>query len=249
MEGRGRCKPLGRRGETMPAFLSPSQKAAIKHVWSSPDRLMLIRGLAGTGKTTLTKTALAGIDVPDVILAPSAHASRGVLRGGGLRRPGRYAGQVPDRHGGLQQKAKGGLIWLDEASLAGARDVAKLTKVAESLNARLVMSGDRRQHKSVSRGDVLALLEDRAGLPCVEVSEIERQSGEYKSAVEKLAKGEVAAGFEKLDELNWVKEVSPLQLRTDDQGLADAIATDYLALSRPINPSSSWLQHTQRARR
>ena len=35
---------------------------------------------AGTGKTTAMKTAIAGIDRPVVVLAPSADASRGVLR-------------------------------------------------------------------------------------------------------------------------------------------------------------------------
>ncbi len=60
--------------------LSPTQAAAVRHAWQSPDRLIIIRGAAGTGKTTMTKALLAGVDAPWVILAPSAEASRGVLR-------------------------------------------------------------------------------------------------------------------------------------------------------------------------
>ena len=107
----------------------------------------------------------------------------------------------------LQEEARGGLIVLDEGSLAGAKDVARLSQLADSLDARVLILGDRRQHKSVSRGDMLAMLEDRAGLPVIEVSDIKRQGGEYKRAVEALARGDVATGFKRLDELGWVKEV------------------------------------------
>ena len=73
IEGRGRCRPLGSRqaaGHTIRgaepdiSWLSPSQQAAIRHIWESPDRLMLVRGLAGVGKTTALKAALDGISVP-----------------------------------------------------------------------------------------------------------------------------------------------------------------------------------------
>jgi hypothetical protein len=44
IEGRGSCKPFGRQGSETPSFLSDSQAKAIRHIWHSPDRLMLIRG-------------------------------------------------------------------------------------------------------------------------------------------------------------------------------------------------------------
>ena len=43
------------------------------------------------------------------------------------------------------------------------------------LDARLVLVGDRQQHRSVSAGEPLKLLEERAGLPVAEVTEIMRQ--------------------------------------------------------------------------
>ena len=207
-----------------PATLSPSQQAAIRHVWHSRDRLILIRGAAGTGKTTLTRTALAGIDVPWVILAPSAEASRGVLVRDGFKDADTLARFLVDEK--FQEKARNGLIWLDEASLAGASQLSDLVRVAEHLNARVILSGDRLQHKSVSRGDVLALLEDRAGLPVAVVGEIKRQSGEYKRAVESLARGDAAEGFAKLDALGWVREA------THPGGVNEMVASDYLAAVR-----------------
>jgi conjugative relaxase-like TrwC/TraI family protein len=231
------------------ATLSPSQQAAIRHVWHSRDRLILIRGAAGTGKTTLTRTALAGIDAPWVILAPSAEASRGVLRRDGFADADTLARFLADEK--FQEKARNGVIWLDEASLAGAHDIFRLVQLADSLGAKIVLSGDRRQHKSVSRGDVLALLEDRAGLPVAVVSEIKRQSGEYRQAVQALARGDTADGFRRLDELGWVKEAKssngvdreltgvlgsgnglPENLLDHAGGTTAMIAADYLAAVR-----------------
>ncbi|OWK42415.1 MobF family relaxase [Fimbriiglobus ruber] len=184
--------------------LSPSQLAAVRHAWYSRDPLILIRGAAGTGKTTMTKALLQGVDVPWVILAPSAEASRGVLRREGFENAETLAKFLLDDE--TQQKARNGLIVLDEASLAGAHDMARLIQVADSIHARILLLGDRRQHKSVARGDVLTLLEDRAGLPVAEVSEIRRQGGEYREAVKLASQGRVSDAFEKLDRLGWVKQ-------------------------------------------
>jgi len=201
--------------------LSPTQAAAVKHAWSSRDRLILIRGAAGTGKTTMTKALLEGVNVPWVILAPSAEASRGVLRREGFQEAETLAKFLLDNE--TQEKARNGLIVLDEASLAGAHDMARLIESADKLNARIILLGDRRQHKSVARGDVLALLEDRASLPVAEVSEIRRQSGEYKDAVKLASQGNVAQAIKKLDKLGWVKEVS-----NQYGDLAKDVADDYV---------------------
>jgi conjugative relaxase-like TrwC/TraI family protein len=213
IDGRGKHRPAGGKNaaervigeaETGSFQFTKSQKTAVGHVLTSPDRVMIVRGLAGVGKTTLTKTTLAGVDSPWVILAPSSDASRGTLRDEGLKSADTLAKFLNDEK--MQRRVKDGLIWLDEASLAGSRDVSKLFKIARSLNARVVLSGDRRQHKSVARGDVLAMLEDKAGLPVAEVAEIKRQHGEYREAVTHLAKGKTTEAFEKLDEMGWIKE-------------------------------------------
>jgi ATP-dependent exoDNAse (exonuclease V) alpha subunit len=68
--------------------------------------------------------------------------------------------------------------------------------------------GDRKQHKSVAAGEPLRLLEERAGLPVAEVTEIQRQEdGNYKQAVQMLSEGRIAEGFEQLDQLGWIRVV------------------------------------------
>jgi conjugative relaxase-like TrwC/TraI family protein len=194
-------------------ILSVTQEAAVRHALSSRDRLILIRGAAGTGKTTMTKALLEQVNVPWVILAPSAEASRGVLRREGFSEAETLAKFLIDTP--TQEKARNGLIVLDEASLAGAHDMARLIQVADSLNSRVLLLGDRRQHKSVARGDVLTLLEDRAGLPVAEVSEIRRQGGEYREAVKLASQGRVSDAFSKLDKLGWVKQGGDEQIAED----------------------------------
>lgn len=86
--------------------------------------------------------------------------------------------------------------------------MAHLFDTARRLEARVILSGDRRQHGSVERGSALALLEDEAGLAPAQIKEIRRQSGAYKQAVQELSEGRTASGFKRLDGLGWIKTVA-----------------------------------------
>lgn len=196
----------------------------MRAVWDSVDRVLIVRGLAGVGKSKMLKATLDQVDVPHVVLAPSSDASRNVLRTEGFPEADTLARFLVDEK--FQEQARGGLVVLDEASLAGSRDVARLTKLVDQLGARLLLLGDRRQHKSVSRGDVLAMLEDKGGLPVAEVSEIKRQAGDYKRAVEALARGDVGRGFDMLDGMEWVREPN------EGEAIPDLVAGDYLDAMR-----------------
>src|SRR5262249_7152570 len=53
-DGRGRCRPLGNPNRPCSRdWFNDGQKAAVRHVLGSRDRVIVIRGAAGTGKTTL----------------------------------------------------------------------------------------------------------------------------------------------------------------------------------------------------
>lgn len=187
-----------------PSDLSPEQAAIARHVWTSPDRVILIRGAAGTGKTHTMKATIAGIDRPVVVLAPSADASRGVLRKEGFAEADTVARFLIDEK--FQEKARGGVIWVDEAGLLGIRQVREVFDAAERLGARVVLQGDRKQHGSVERGATLRVLEEFAGLPVAELKDIRRQKGHYKQAVASLAKGDLLGGYDQLADLEWIKE-------------------------------------------
>ena len=212
-----------------PSDLSPEQAAIARHVWNSTDRVILIRGAAGTGKTHTMRTTIEGIDRPVVVLAPSAEASRGVLRKEGFKDADTVARFLMDDD--FQSKAKGGVIWVDEAGLLGIRQVRQVFEAADRLGARVVLQGDRRQHGSVERGATLRVLEEFAGLPVAELRDIRRQRGQYKAAVESLSKGNMLDGYDKLDDLGWVKHAEDNKPLLDEYMAGLKAGKDMLVVS------------------
>ena len=209
-QGRGRCRPIGDPERPCSRdWFNDGQKAAVRHVLGSRDRVMIIRGVAGTGKTTLEQEigeALAEAGKPVVALAQSVKASREVLREeAGFAQADTVARFLKDEE--MQESARNGIILVDEASLLGTRDMLQLFNAAERLSARVLLVGDRRQHRSVTAGEPLRLLEQSAGLRVAEVTEILRQQGDYKKVAERLSEGRPDEAFEELDKLGWIKQV------------------------------------------
>ena len=195
-----RARPTGLTG------LSAEQKAAVRHVWQSTDQVMLIRGGAGTGKTTMMTPAMAKLGVPVVLLAPSSDASRGELRKEGFADANTVAsflGDERDAGVGAAAASSGSMrpgccrstTWTGCATLAG------------SLDARIVLQGDPKQHKSVNRhGNMLTRAGGLRGLPVAELKEIQRQKGDYAKAVAAIRDGELTKGDAILRKLGWVVE-------------------------------------------
>jgi len=211
-----------RLSEEAARFLNEDQARAIHHVWRSRDRVMSIRGGAGVGKTTLMKEAVRGIEQHGkevFTFAPSVEAARSVLPKEGFVRSETVAKLLLDSE--LQDRIAGQVIWIDEASLLGSRAMARVLDLAKEKDARVVLSGDIRQHRSVERGDALRLLETHSGVVPAEVNEIVRQRGDYKQAVASLAKGDVAGGWERLNKLGAIHEVS-------GEHRHEQLAADYL---------------------
>ncbi|QEG30217.1 Multifunctional conjugation protein TraI [Gemmata obscuriglobus] len=223
--------------------LSPEQASIARHVWNSPDRVILIRGAAGTGKTHTMKTTFAGIDRPVVVLAPSADASRGVLRKEGFTNADTVARFLIDQE--FQHKAKNGVIWVDEAGLLGMRQTRQVFDLAEKLNARVVLQGDKQQHGSIERGTTLRVLEQFAGLPVAQLTDIRRQKGRYKEAVTALSKGKMLAGYDTLNDLGWVKSTTgntPLvdeYMEAIDTKRADQDITDRVLAIAPTHAEAA----------
>ena len=209
-DGRGRVRPLGDHDRP---FVDPDldngQKAAVRHVIGSRDKVMIIRGAAGTGKTTLLKEireAMNEIGKPIVAIAQSVKASREVLRSEGFATADTVASFLKDSD--MQKAASNGIIFVDEASQLGTRDMLKVFEAAEHVGARLLLVGDRRQHRSVMAGEPLKLLQENAGLKVAEVTKIWRQKNDdYKNIAQALGEGRIGHAFEILDKIGWIKEI------------------------------------------
>lgn len=208
--GRNTCRSFSTERPTLSdTKLNAGQRAAVEYLLSSTDRVMVVRGKAGTGKTTLMQEAVSRIEVSSgrsvQVLAPTSEASRGVLRSEGFPSADTVARFLTDQ--AFQARIKGGVLWVDEAGLLGCKSMNQLFTVAAKQNARVILSGDVSQHAAVERGDALRILERDAGLGAVTLREVLRQRGEYKAAVEDLSKGHVMDGFRRLDRLGAIREV------------------------------------------
>ena len=230
----GQCLPLNIKPYTFQIKqLGQDQMDAVRHVMTSPDRVMATRGPAGAGKTTMMQEAVAGIEAGGhrvFTFAPSAESSRGTLRKEGFQDAQTVAHLLKNES--LHPQLREQVLWIDEAGLLSARQMRGIFQLAERQDCRVILSGDTAQHTSVERGDALRLLETYAGLKAAQLTEIRRQKSEqYRDAVRDLAKGDAWRGFEKLDQMGVIKELPEderyKQIATD---YADALARRKTAL-------------------
>ncbi len=226
---RGTCRQLAPNevtGARQHAFLSAEQAFALDHICTSRDRVMALRGIAGTGKTTLLRESLdvlhrVGAQV--FLFAPSSEASRGVLRkeaaGVPEGSPGAEAVRAAFRRADtvekllidetLQTSVAGQVLWIDEAGLLSMPAMRRVFDLADRLRCRVVLAGDVAQHTSVERGDALRVLERHAGLKPAELSVVRRQRrAEYRQVVEAFAAGDVELGCRRLRRLGAWNEVA-----------------------------------------
>ena len=207
-QGQGKLMPLYEKAPELTLF--GQQAAAVEHILTTANRVSIIRGAAGTGKTTILREAMEKIEAAGksvTVVAPTTQASRGVLRDEeGIAGAETVARLIVDK--AMQENLQGQVLWVDEAGLLGTKDMTALLEIATAQNAQLILGGDTRQHASVARGDALRVINKFAKVQVAEVTKIYRQEGkEYKSAVKDLSEGLVANGFSKLDKLGFIKTI------------------------------------------
>jgi conjugative relaxase-like TrwC/TraI family protein len=234
--GRGTATPLG-HGVPIAfdapdeAMLNEDQRAAVRHVLESPDRVMLIRGAAGVGKTTMMQVAARAIregGTKVFAFAPSSDASRNTLREAGFADADTVAMLLSSPQ--TQEQIKDAVLWIDEAGQLGSETLDRVFQLASDHGCQVILSGDTRQHASVARGSPMKLLETEAGLKPAEIRHVLRQTGSYKRAVELLGEGNVRAGFDQLDRLGWIREV-------DDADRYTVLAHDYVTATLSGTPT------------
>lgn len=217
-QNKGLYQALNSEYQIQQDFLNDEQRRAIHHLLNSKAGISVLMGKAGVGKSTLLYEIRNGIEQagkPLIAVAPSAEASRGVLRSKGFKDSDTIAALLVNQQ--LQEKLKGGVLLVDEAGMVGVQTMQNLFDLAKKQQARVILSGDTQQHTSVEAGDALRLLQEKAQLDIASVNKIVRQKNEpYRRAVEDLAQGNTLKGFKKLDKMGAVKEVEDPDLRQDE---------------------------------
>ncbi|MBU7569086.1 MAG: relaxase domain-containing protein [Flavobacterium sp.] len=221
-KGIGKVVPLYKQAPKL--TLDGQQKNAVEHILTTSNRVSIVRGAAGSGKTTLMKEAASQIEASGkklTVVAPTAQASRGVLKNEGFENADTVAKFLVDTK--MQESIKDQVLWIDEAGLLGTADMKHLLRITEQQSARLILGGDTRQHASVVRGDALRILNTVGGIKTAEVNKIYRQrKAAYKDAVQDLSNGDVKTAFEKLQNIGAVKAIDPL-------GDKSELVDDYVA--------------------
>ncbi|QDV61972.1 Multifunctional conjugation protein TraI [Crateriforma conspicua] len=219
-DGRGTVKSIGKgEHEFRMDFLNDQQKDAVNHVLMSRDRVTAVTGGAGTGKSSLMEEAANAIrdNGKQVFTFAPSTGAREVLQDKGFENAQTVEYLI--RNTEFQTQVRDGVMWIDEAGLLDVRSMGAVFKIAKQQNARVVLSGDTRQHASPRRGEAMRLLEKEAGLNIARVEAIQRQKGRYRDAVKMISRGHevidertgktgLLAGFDMLDRMGKIKEVS-----------------------------------------
>lgn len=164
--------------------LADGQRAAVR--LAITQRMAIITGGPGVGKTTVLRTVLAVLDSllhHSVMAAPTGRAAKRLAESGGreaftLHRLLQYqpaTGFNRNRHNPLA----GDVFIIDEVSMV---DLPLMAALLDALpeNARLLLVGDADQLPSVGPGTVLADLLATGAVPVARLTEVFRQAAESR---------------------------------------------------------------------
>jgi conjugative relaxase-like TrwC/TraI family protein len=227
--GRGSVAPIGVADTLVRGQLNQGQWDAVIGMLESENRICMLEGPAGAGKSSLLKKFDDGARMAgqSITWLGTTATSVKVLREDGMDAK-TLAHFLLDAK--AQEAAKGGRVVVDEASMVSHADAVKLMDVARRNNLKLLVVGDQRQHGSIGRGAFMRLLKDFGHVRAFQLTEIMRQEGpEYRAAANLLYEGKSAEGFDALDQLGWVNEIA------DDSERVREMASEYVAASQELN--------------
>jgi len=236
--------------------LSDEQVAMVVAVCSSDRVVLPVEGRPGAGKTYATEAVVAAhveSGRPIVGCAVSASAAAELESQAGFSRSTGEATTVAkllydlDRFGPL---ARGTTVIVDEASMIGTRDLARLAECVAEAIGRVVLIGDPDQHGSVEAGGVFARLCHLDGEGLVRLAENRRQDDHVdRLAIEDYRKGLIAEAVQRLDDADRVVR-SATAGESFDAMVADWYAARCVGSADPMiaGPNSTRRALNERAR-
>jgi len=170
-----------RAREVLSISLAPKQVKAVTEALA--EKLMVITGGPGTGKTTIQRallSVLSSLGARVLLAAPTGRAAKrlGEATGQEARTIHRLLEYLPGEkrfRRSLEEPLRCDVLIVDEASMIDALLMHQMLKAVPS-GASLILVGDVHQLPSVGPGTVLSDLITSATIPVVELTDIFRQS-------------------------------------------------------------------------
>lgn len=200
-------KPLFSREIVIKENLNTEQKQALLSITDTEgSSIKVVSGMAGTGKTTLLKTArevweAQGFEVKGVALA--GKAAQGLEEGAGIKSDTIHKTLFEIGRGNIRLTDKTVLV-VDEAGMVGTRQMSELLREVKKANARLILVGDEKQLQPIDAGNPFKAIGERIGRS--ELTDIKRQSDFWaREAVKDFSRGESEKGLKAFAERDLLR--------------------------------------------
>jgi len=200
--------------------LSNVQRKAAEAILKSRERVVVVQGDAGSGKTTALKAVAdayksQGISV--IGLAMQGVAAQNLEKETGVASTTLKSFFSPARaNSGLNR-----VLLVDEASMLDSRTAAKLFKIARSNGDKVILVGDRNQLESIGAGRVFERLveikERRGELICLNEN-FRQRDPDLREAVDLARKGSMRASLEILERRGDIVEIENRFVKGENVG-------------------------------
>ncbi len=233
-DGAGNCRPLVEHSYAADPKLDEEQRLALDALLRSTNAVSLFRGGAGTGKSFVLRELVGQLRQSGkrvAVLAPQRQQVV-VMERDGFPSPTTLTSFLLKR-----DLVEGAVVVVDEAGQIGGRQMSELLRLASERKARVILSGDTRQHGAVEASDALLAIERHSGVEPVQLHTIRRQDParardkkertqikRYRKAVEVAAAGKFAESLERLEKMGAV-----VSCGLGEQ--AEKLADEYVRLS------------------
>lgn len=212
--------------------LSGEQERMVRHLCTSPDGVLVVVGMAGTGKTfalDACRQAWTSSGITVVGAALAARTAMGLQAGTGI--PSTTVDKLLSdlaRPGPQQVLPPRGVLVVDEAGMVGTRKLAALVQAAGRHHTKVVLVGDPRQLPEVEAGGAFAALAARGA---VELSDNRRQAHQWeRDALAQLRHGSVA------DAVAIYRERGRITMAPTANEARTRLVDDWWAQRDPANP-------------
>ena len=215
-DGRGRCPALAFDCRASNRQLDDEQREAVNRLVGSSSFVSLFRGGAGTGKSFTLREVQNELRLRHCTVLVVAPQRQQVL---GLEADGLQNVKTVSTFLARHEMPRNAVVLVDEAGQIGGKQMHALFRLAQANNARLILSGDTRQHGAVEATDALRAIEKYSGIHGVELTNIRRQNPslgkskaerekieQYRQAVADARDGKLVRSFDRLDKLQAIEQ-------------------------------------------